>query len=530
MLSLRIVYQSHNLSTRYGVQVDSAQSTSDAANYLNHIATFNSSSQVANQSRGGIQALETPLPIVTVTNTDDILESQEVSSSSDRNATIIPKLRVANHSSRGDTPNLDTGSSTQWTISTLYNSTIPTNRSQSETPSIRPFEEPNKTSAIKDNTNADDMPLNRREMPISVVVQLSGEMGNNLHKIAFGRALQNLAKERYRMDTQLVFRRQERGGKWVFAKKDIQQCFPNLRHVDFQLGNSDEFDTRRSQQANWLGRDAFQLLQLQNGINSSHIDKGLEYLHHLVANRTDRTIMEPPNANISLPFIYSLAFVDYSLIDRYYNDFRELFTFDELACCNLVPDADESVFVSKKVQTLSFCGCMLCYPNHGSYLVYHLLLSLCQHFRNYIAELPRKWKSKGYEELSANQTANELFEHLQPGEKVAIVSRLQTLNTLAYADALKERGLEVRSISQLTGVQDFCFLLNTKRDLAGHARSTFLLWSAFLGNATTNWLYSIDSPSTRKALGDEYFLQYNWTHPELQSRVRLRLFEAHDST
>jgi hypothetical protein len=156
-----------------------------------------------------------------------------------------------------------------------------------------------------------------------------------------------------------------------------------------------------------------------------------------------------------------------------------------------------------------------------------IIICICyQHFRHYMAELPRKWRSKGFEELSPNQTADELFQHLQPGEKVAIVSRYQTPNALAYVDALKKRGLEVRLVSQSMGVQDFCFLLNTRKELAGSSRSTFLLWSAFLGNATTNKLYSIDSPSTRKALGDELFLQYNWTHPQLQSRVRLRLFEA----
>jgi hypothetical protein len=350
-LILSLVYQNHDISTRYGVlQADySAQFSSNATNNLNHNATFNSSSLlreavllVANHSSGGIQALETPSPIATMGNTDERLESsQEDSSPSKRNATIIPK-HGANHSSRNDTPNFDNTSSlsTRWTISTPNNLTIPTNKVHSETP-----------FSIANTTSADNMPLNNRskKLPISIVVQLSGEMGNNLHKIAFGRALQNLLFQRYQMDTQLVFRRQERGGKWVFARKDIQQCFPNLRDFDFVLGNSDEFDERRRQQANWLkDREAFQLLELPNGINASLVDKGLEYLHRLVANQTtDRTTMElPPNANISLPFIYSQAFVNYSLIDQFYNDFRELFAFDELACCNLLPDADESVFVS----------------------------------------------------------------------------------------------------------------------------------------------------------------------------------------
>jgi hypothetical protein len=340
-LILSLAYQGHDISIRYGVQVvNSVPSSSDAA--ANNIATFNLTVRVANhQSRGSVQVQalleDNPSsPIATV-------KSQDVSSPTKRrNETSIPKLE-ASHSPRDDTtPNLDT------------------------------------------TRNDDDTPLHRHRMPISIVVQLSGEMGNNLHKIAFGRALQNLLKERYQiMDTQLVFRRQERGGKWVFPKRDIQQCFPNLRHYDFELGNSDEFNERRRQQANWLGHDAaFQLLELQNGISASDIDKGLEYLHHLIDTKnpmdgdpSSTMMMEPspPDANISLPFIYSQAFVDYSLIDRFYNDFRELFTFDELACCNLVPDADESVFVSKNVQTpiilLRMDTCILLFPNNGSHLL-----------------------------------------------------------------------------------------------------------------------------------------------------------------
>ena len=159
----------------------------------------------------------------------------------------------------------------------------------------------------------------------------------------------------------------------------------------------------------------------------------------------------------------------------------------------------------------------------------HLHLNLYQHFRNFITELaPRVWKSMGFEELSPNRTANELFQHLQPGEKVAIVSRFQTPHTLAYVEAFKARGLEVRTITKSTGVQDFCFLLKTKRELAGSHRSTFCLWSTLLGNATTNWLYSIDNPSTRKNLGIDSFTQYNWTHPEIRSRMRFPVFWSHE--
>jgi hypothetical protein len=149
---------------------------------------------------------------------------------------------------------------------------------------------------------------------------------------------------------------------------------------------------------------------------------------------------------------------------------------------------------------------------------------LKKHFRNYLAELPRKGKQKGYEELSPNQTAFELFGHLQPGEKIAMTSRWNNPAAQAYLETLKERGLTVRMITNQTGVQDFCFLANAKKELAGMARSTFLEWAAILGNASVSWLYSIDSEDTRKALGDQALMDHQWTNPELK-RLRFASFK-----
>jgi hypothetical protein len=199
-----------------------------------------------------------------------------------------------------------------------------------------------------------------RNTPISIVVQLSGEMGNNLHKIAMGRAIQHLAKDRYDIETVLVLQRQERGSKWVSARRDIQDCFPNLRSLDFELGNGPEFVQRSQQQQEWLGPEGTQLLQIQDHSNTTatriKVDRALEFLHGLLEAKHEKKwpqsvmeVEEDSNANnISLPFLYSQAFVDFHFIDRYYSDFLQLFTLDEASCCSSIirPDADESVFVS----------------------------------------------------------------------------------------------------------------------------------------------------------------------------------------
>jgi hypothetical protein len=59
------------------------------------------------------------------------------------------------------------------------------------------------------------------------------------------------------------------------------------------------------------------------------------------------------NSNISLPFLYSDLLVMGDLfMDRFYDDFRELFHFDP-ACCLHRPEPDESVFVSLLRQATS---------------------------------------------------------------------------------------------------------------------------------------------------------------------------------
>jgi hypothetical protein len=144
--------------------------------------------------------------------------------------------------------------------------------------------------------------------------------------------------------------------------------------------------------------------------------------------------------------------------------------------------------------------------------------------------MPRKGKKKGYEELSPNQTAHELFRHLSPGSKVAITSRQHNPAAQAYVDVLQERGLKVRIIADQSSVQDFCFLASSQKELGGSAMSTFLVWAAILGNATVNWLYSIDSDDTRRARGDEALIDYGWSNPQLQRRIRFVHFLVGNET
>lgn len=143
---------------------------------------------------------------------------------------------------------------------------------------------------------------------------------------------------------------------------------------------------------------------------------------------------------------------------------------------------------------------------------------------------------RAFDEASPNQTASQLFGHLQPGDKVAITSRYINNLTLDYVRALEHRGLQVRVISNQTGIQDFCFLKRAQKELVGSSMSTFARWAAILGDAQRVQLYVTDTPGVwiknkRKFANPLSSLldTFTWTNPKVQSRIQLRLVQTIDT-
>jgi len=133
---------------------------------------------------------------------------------------------------------------------------------------------------------------------------------------------------------------------------------------------------------------------------------------------------------------------------------------------------------------------------------------------------------KGFMELDPNQTAVELFGHLNAGDKVAIVTRFaddESEYVTSYVRALESRGLKVRLIRGQTGVEDFCFLMSATKEIIGVAVSTYLVWAGLLSDTVQRVLaYSLES-TERADTGRDVFIHYNWTHPELQRRIQFQL-------
>lgn len=157
--------------------------------------------------------------------------------------------------------------------------------------------------------------------------------------------------------------------------------------------------------------------------------------------------------------------------------------------------------------------------------------SLCtllglKHLRNFLVEFrgrPSRGRRMGFEELSPNKTADELFGHLQRGEKIAITTRFGK-HAQPYVSALERRGLKVRVISNQSDIEDFCFLMSAKKELVGTYKSTYVKWAALLGDMKRAELYDLRYPEREKRNCD--FSGLNFTDQRLRNRIVVKQYNS----
>jgi len=331
----------------------------------------------------------------------------------------------------------------------------------------------------------------------TILVQLSGEMANNLHHIAHGIGLQLMAKEEFNIDCNVVLRHQE-APKWKSARDKIQQCFPNLTGWDFAEGNNKKiFQERWNLQSSWLQERADELQGLINSQDLSEIRKGLQILSEQILTDPDRPWVDEGRSSIRIPFLFSETLDVFPMIDRYFDPISDLFVFNDTTCCRQIPKSEDIVF----------------------------------HFRNYESEMPeRRAYEMGFAELSPSKVATEIFPHLQPGndkDHVQITTRIFNQRARNYVEALDGHGIHSSIIIDQSSLEDFCFLKETKRELVGNARSTFVQWAAFLGTVSKARLYHVDNRGLRDRHPDFWKrFTYNFTHPRLCDRVVFELYLA----
>jgi hypothetical protein len=413
-------------------------------------------------------------------------------------------------------------------INAIYNHT--SNSNKEEAFLVPPTLSSSASNTVKDKErydNGDDNNHIGTEFNATIVVQLSGMMGNILGKIAHGYGLKWRLEQDYGLgihqnSTVNLWLHQTRDKWQLRARKSLLKCFPFSRQFHFDHGGvdgkgrgknggitngiHDEFRSKLALQESLFGKNAYHgvkdseekvSLALEKFINDAR-GTGMNVASRTLLNSTStstRTIViqsAKTNETISLPFLHSnfMIHIEFdkgsrSFLQRFYAQYKKLFqfNFDDPLCCNpnTIPDPDESVF----------------------------------HFRNFKKELNNP-KQKRFPELGPNQIAQEVLGHLNAGDKVAMISRIHDEYVEEHVQALRRRGLVVRVVQGNSGEQDFCFLMQATKEILGSDKSTFFFWAGVLGNAKKVRLHSI-GPNYRYSAYD--------SPKELKDRF---LFSNHD--
>lgn len=338
-------------------------------------------------------------------------------------------------------------------------------------------------SATPTNNSSNELTVdtfNSSSRNLTIVIQLSGELGNHLAKMATGAALALEWKARVRHgNVQLLLQRQEHTTKGERVEKQLQTCFPYLLEL-FQMSSTipdldEQLERLQSHLVLYDGKEV-SLASVLDRVNSYppvRVDETLDWL----AKHWNDLSSSPPNTPSSTistyPFLYAnhLAELEDLYVKRHYSALRRLLTMSTTSECQPRP------------------------PNDGDY-------DILVHYRNFLYEMPRKGRNKGYQELSPTGLAQYLLRQAKNGTRVGILTRFPDGPSLHnYTIELERVGFQVNVITSTTNASstlDFGRLVRTKKDtlLVGFQRSTFFVWAALLGLSERVLVYSIAGTTT----------------------------------
>jgi hypothetical protein len=386
---------------------------------------------------------------------------------------------------------------------------------------------------------------------IIITVQLSGELGNHLSKLASGVGVALSLRDDYNMsNVQLRLRHQDHTDKWQNPVQDLHRCFPFARNLDFSEAQDDEDGHYDQKQHRYDGINSDNATVVRAAIRQIAQDA-----KSLASSSTSALASSPSSAPPS-PLTISvrsdhLSILDYYM-DRYYDVYRDYFAMDGAWCCDDANELDNDIWPQPDEVVL--------------------------HFRLFTHEMPKKGYSMGYEELSPYDLVSQALNASFPGnvimtggfhngrrhgsnsqtKKIALVSRYPD-RLDAYVAALQDDHWSVRVIgnnNRTTTMSDFCFLRRAQYRLVGTVRSTFFWWAAVLSNASSSstynetttktasssydggvvpvYAYSIDSLAKRAwavSHGNVSVLEtYPFTNPAITARFHFPLYTATTNT
>jgi len=190
----------------------------------------------------------------------------------------------------------------------------------------------------------------------TIVVFLSGEMGNHLSILAKAWSVRLLAQKQYGIFAELVLRHQSHP-KWIYGRDAIQKCFPKLREYNFSAANTNAFEELAREQERLLVKGKWDPARLK--LDSDQDDKNtlndsLLYWKSILDSPSLASIETDAAAGISFPFLSVASWCPLDMLDQYLEQIRSFFEFDKKVCCRIQPDPDESVFVSTVCSLLPY--------------------------------------------------------------------------------------------------------------------------------------------------------------------------------
>jgi hypothetical protein len=394
------------------------------------------------------------------------------------------------------------------------------------------------SSSVENNKN--NMTITTPVVLVDIVVQMSGELGNHLSKLASGVGIAIALRDTYGIPSNLRLRHQDGGTqKWRDAVSHLQSCFPFARDLNFSeaqaavaTSSSSRYDGVNSDNETMI-RTAILNIANDAALIHSTNNNNTNYNNNESSSSVSSALAPPINISV---YSNHLSVLD-AYMDRYYDVYRDYFRMDDESCCNdgiiQRPAPDEIVF----------------------------------HLRLFTHEMPRKGIQMGYEELSPsdlvhqalsssssslfnNNTDDNNHNQTNTTKKIALVSRYPD-QLDDYVEMLQGAGWTVRVISNQTTMQDFCFLRHTQYRLIGSVRSTFFWWAAVLSSydndndaatrtSTTSstppvhnklqvWAYSMDSPAKRAwalSHNTSVWETYPFTNPAMTAKFHFPLYTA----
>lgn len=378
-----------------------------------------------------------------------------------------------------------------------------------------PFIENNGLNGTTENTsevaalhNSFEVSHPTKEPVLTLLVMLSGEFGNQMHKIIRAWGVAKNAEQKYGLTTRLVFHQQldRRGNlshKAAPTEQDLKDCILRpayIRTGDFSLG-------KRLVEQNYfheLPKEVFQPHQFDLQTVVDYLSDHPELIQEEMTSNS--TILENgqkvPRLMIRIDYLEI-----YKVVDQFYDDLLRTFAFDDEHCCGKVleepPAQDETVL----------------------------------HLRNFATELRKESlrTSLGFEQLNKDRIASELLGNLKEGDRIALAGRhlredAANNATQAYGivNALRAKNLTVRFSPGTSGMNDFCFLKRAKKELLGTSKSTYVKLASYLAGPslkkTTLYQYVtfLLKEDARELATFQMEVGKNWTHPELRSRIQMK--------